>query len=264
MRYEETECPVDNVGLIRYLQSWGLREFRDEDSYYEWQRSILSKEELQSLHRLIEHRHGGEHENSDIEFYDVLARPDIVPVLYSQRFNYFLTIGSAVCSRIPPAERVLDFGCGVGILTVFFAQQYPHIEFVGLDRSSRSIALAKFEAETRRLTNIRFEVSHVPPYSNFEAYDLILSTQALFQAEREPGLPSRDWRTFQRLNDIQRQEQLEFRTGLQGRLNNLVSVLQPTGRMIIFEKTWNLGRRIFFQRALEARGLHLISSSIFR
>ena len=95
MGYEETESPEDNANLIRYLQSWRLREFHDEGSYYEWQRSILSGEELRSLHRLIEHRHGGEHVDSDIEFYDVLARPDLVPVLYSQRFNYFLT---GVCS----------------------------------------------------------------------------------------------------------------------------------------------------------------------
>jgi trans-aconitate methyltransferase len=107
----------------------------------------------------------------------------------------------------------------VGILTSFFAQQHPGIEFVGIDRSSRSIAMACLEAEKRQLTNIRFEVSEVPPHSISGTYDLILSTQALFQAEREPGLPSRSWRSFQREGDLQRQQQLEIRTGLQGRLD---------------------------------------------
>ncbi|MDH4193066.1 MAG: class I SAM-dependent methyltransferase [Nitrospirota bacterium] len=262
MGYGREESPERNLDLIRYLQSWGLREFRDEASYYQWQRSILSEEELRDLGRLIEHRHGGEQVDCDIEFYDVLARPDLVPVLYSQRFNYFLTLGSSICSRIPPANRVLDFGCGVGILTSFFAQQYPGVEFVGIDRSSRSIEMACLEAEKRQLTNIRFEVSQVPQYQLSGTYDLILSTQALFQAEREPGLPSRSWRTFQREGDFKRQEQLEIRTGLQGRLNALLSALEPVGRMIIFEKTWNLGRRIFFQRALGARGLRPISAPI--
>jgi len=260
MGYEGGESPVCNSDLIRYLYSWGLREFRDEASYYEWQRSILSEEELRRLHRLIEQRHGGEHVDCDIEFYDVLARPDLIPVLYSQRFSYFLTIGSAICGRILPADRVLDFGCGVGILTLFFAQQHPGIEFVGIDRSSRSIAMACLEAEKRQLTNIRFEVSEVPLDSISETYDLILSTQALFQAEREPGLPSRSWRSFQREGDPQRQELLEIRTGLQGRLDALMSALRSMGRMILFEKTWNLGRRIFFQRALEARGLRPVSA----
>ncbi|MDH5296834.1 MAG: hypothetical protein OEW26_06865, partial [Nitrospirota bacterium] len=110
MGYGREESPERNLDLIRYLQSWGLREFRDEASYYQWQRSILSEEELRDLGRLIEHRHGGEQVDCDIEFYDVLARPDLVPVLYSQRFNYFLTLGSSICSRIPAANRVLDFG----------------------------------------------------------------------------------------------------------------------------------------------------------
>jgi SAM-dependent methyltransferase len=248
-----------NVHLIRYLQSWGLREFHHEASYYEWQRSILSGEELQALQRLIEGRHGGRQAGYDIEFYDVLARPDLVPVLYSQRFHYFLTVGSAVCRRISPADRVLDFGCGLGILTSFYAQQHPDIEFVGIDRSSRSIETARFEAEKRQLANIRFEVSHLPQHTISETYDLILSTHSLFQAEREPGLPSRSWKTFERVVDLQRQEQLEIKTGLQGRLNALLKVLRSKGRMIIFEKTWNLGRRIFFQRALNSRGLRPVS-----
>jgi SAM-dependent methyltransferase len=262
MGYGGEESPDLKVDLIRYLQSWGLREFRDEASYYDWQRSILSDEELRALHRLIEHRHGGEQVDCDIEFYDVLARSDLVSVLYSQRFNYFLTLGSSVCRRIPPADLVLDFGCGVGILTLFFAQQHPGIEFVGIDRSSRSIEMACLEADKRQLTNIRFEVSQVPQHPVSGTYDLILSTQALFQAEREPGLPSRSWKTFQREGDVQRQEQLEIQTGLQGRLNALLSALQPMGRMIIFEKTWNLGRRIFIQRALDARGLRPVSAPV--
>lgn len=259
MGNREEESSEPNVQLIRYLQSWGLREFHDEASYYEWQRSILSGEELQALQRLIEGRHGGREAGYDIEFYDVLARPDLVPVLYSQRFHYFLTVASAVCRRISPADRVLDFGCGLGILTSFYAQQHPDIEFVGIDRSSRSIETARFEAEKRQLTNIRFEVSHLPQRTVSETYDLILSTQALFQAEREPGLPSRSWETFERVDDLQRQEQLEIKTGLQGRLNALVNVLRSNGRMIIFEKTWNLGRRIFFQRALNSRGFRPVS-----
>jgi SAM-dependent methyltransferase len=263
MSYEWEEPSGDTENLIRYLESWGLQEFRNEGSYYEWQRSILSDGQLQDLHRLLSHRHGGEHVASDMEFYDVLARPDLVPVFYAQRFHYFVTIGSSVWSRIPPADRVLDFGCGVGILTLFYAHQFPGIEFVGIDRSAQSIAMARREAEKRQLTNVRFEDAQVPHHSIPGVYDLILSTQALFQSEREPGFPSQSWSTFRRACDFQRQEQLEIRTGLQERLDALLSVLHPEGRMILFEKTWNLGRRILFQRSLAGRGLHPVSSPIF-
>lgn len=263
MGYGREESPECHLELFPYLHSWGLREFHDETSYYDWQRSILSENELRNLHRLIEQRHGGEDVDSDRAFYDFLARPDLVPVLYSQRFHYFLTIGSLICRRIPPAKCVLDFGCGVGILTLFYAQQYPGVEFVGIDRSARSIETARREAEKRQVPNIRFEHSQLPHHSITETFDLMLSTQALFQAEREPGLPSRNWRTFRRVDDGQRQEQLEIRTGLQDRLFLLVAALHPKGRMIIFEKTWNLGRRIFLQRALEARGFRPVSSPVF-
>lgn len=262
MGNEMEESSKYHVELFPYLQSWGLREFRDEASYYEWQRETLSKEELLNFQRLIEHRYGGDDGKADIEFYDELARGDLIPILYSQRFQYFLTIGTAVCRRIAPAQQVLDFGCGVGILTIFFALQHPDVEFVGIDRSSRSVEMACLEAEKRQIRNVRFEISHVPPQIS-GTYDLILSTHALFQAEQEPGLPSRTWKTFQRADDLQRQEQLEVLTGIQGRLDSLLWVLGSNGRMIIFEKTWNLGRRIFFQRALDARGLFPISSPVF-
>ena len=121
MGYKREEISEYHVELFPYLQSWGLREFHDEASYYDWQRETLSKEELRDFQRLIEHRYGGEDVMGDIEFYDELARQDLIPVLYSQRFHYFLTIGTSVCHRIAPARQVLDFGCGVGILTLFFA-----------------------------------------------------------------------------------------------------------------------------------------------
>lgn len=263
MGYKREEISEYHAELFPYLQSWGLREFHDEASYYDWQRETLSKEELRDFQRLIEHRYGGEDVMGDIEFYDELARQDLIPVLYSQRFHYFLTIGTSVCHRIAPARQVLDFGCGVGILTLFFAQQHPGVEFVGIDRSSRSIEMACLEAEKRRIRNVRFEISQVPSQQIPGTYDLILSTHALFQAERDPGLPSRTWKTFQRAGDLQRQEQMEVVTGIQGRLDALLGVLGPMGRIILFEKTWNLGRRIFFQRALDARGLFPISSPAF-
>lgn len=108
--------------LIQYLQSWGLREFDNEASYYEWQRTIVSSQDLEALQSLVEQRQGGENEVADIQFYNLLAKPPLLSVLYSQRFDYFLKIGALLSQRLSSAEHVLDFGCGVGILTCFFAQ----------------------------------------------------------------------------------------------------------------------------------------------
>jgi len=248
--------------LTRYLQSWGLREFHDEASYYEWQRATLSQEDLDVLQSLVQQRQGGENEEADIQFYDLLANPPFLSVFYSQRFDYYLTIGSLISTRLVSAEHVLDFGCGVGILTCFFAQQHPEIQFVGIDRSSRSIEIARGEAEKRHISNVQFRVSQdlgapIPAF-----YDCILSTHALLQSEQEPGLPSQNWRTFQRIHDLSQQEELESRTGLKWRLEALLDVLPPAGRLLCLEKTWNLGRRIFFQRALSRRKLFLVCEPV--
>ena len=48
-------------------------------------------------------------------------------------------------SRIGAANRVLDFGCGVGILTTLYARHCPDTQFVGVDRSPGSIAAASPE-----------------------------------------------------------------------------------------------------------------------
>lgn len=248
--------------LIQYLRSWGLQEFHDEASYYEWQRATLSQKDLEALQSLVQQRQGGENEEADIQFYDLLATTPLLSVLYSQRFDYYLKIGSLISTRLVSAEHVLDFGCGVGILTCFFAQQYPETQFVGIDRSPRSIDIARCEAEKRHIANVQFRVSQelgaLPPAS----YDCILSTQALLQSEREPGLPSKNWWTFERIHDLSQQVELERRTGLKWRLDVLLDVLSPAGRLMCFEKTWNLGRRIFFQRALSRRNFFLVCDPV--
>ena len=234
--------------LVRYLESWGLREFHDEASYYDWQRKNLSSPSLQKLLSLVEQRQGGENEEADIAFYDLLAIPPFLSILYSQRFDYFRQIGLLLSARLSPAEHILDFGCGVGILTCFFAHQHPEIQFVGMDRSSQSIEVARGEAQKRQLSNVQFHISHDHDAPVF--YDCILSTQVLLQSEREPGLPSANWRTFERMNDLSHQEKLEKQTGLNERLDRLTKMLAPRGRLICFEKTWNLGRRIFFSASV--------------
>lgn len=250
-------CHDPDEIFVRYLRSWGLREFHDEASYYEWQRDTLSQQDLQTLHAFVEQRQGGEDNEADVQFYDFLAQPHILPVLYSQRFDYFRKIASLISPRVSSTAHVLDFGCGVGILTCWFAQQQPETQFVGIDRSGRSIEVAREAAKARRIHNVQFHVIQDGSIPFVGSYDCILSTQALLQSEREPGLPSSNWRTFERKPDHAQQEALETHTGLSLRLKAVLNVLTPVGRLLCFEKTWNLGRRIFFQRALQARKLFL-------
>ena len=249
--------------LTKYLQSWGLRHFVDETSFYQWQKEKLAEREIAELNRLGVARRGGEHPEADISFYDLAAQDRILPVLYSQRYDYYLETGCAITDRIEPAQRVLDFGCGVGILTTFYASYFPHITFVGIDRSPSSIARASHEAGRRGLSNVQFETRAIPSDELFGTFDLIISTQTLFQAEGDPGLPSLSWKTVERADDSARQVHAEIRTGLKDRLDSLSTMISGGGRLLLCEKAWHLGRRILLQRALASRRYRLVGQPVF-
>lgn len=240
-----------------HLAWWGLRRFTLDDAYFQWQREVLSPDEIATLHRQVEQKRRGS-SIDEVAFYDATAHSNILPVLYSQRYDYYLAIGQRVVDRIGAARSILDVGCGVGILTTFYAKQYPNKTFVGIDRSPISIARAQEQAVVLGLTNVRFECVELDQASPAGSYDVIIATHALLQAEQDPGLPSRSWKTFERASVSQPQAAFEQRTGIGPRLDRLRVLLAVGGRMILFEKTRQLARRIPWQRALAARGFSLI------
>lgn len=244
--------------LHEHLAWWGLKRFEADETYFRWQRDRLSPSEIAQLHRHVEQKRSGDSAD-EVAFYDAAAQPAILPVLYSQRYDYYLAVGPRVAAWIGEAQTVLDFGCGAGILTTFYARQFPEKTFVGIDRSPASIAVAQERAKLLGLTNVRFECADAVRQPIAGAYDLIVATHALVQAEQDPGLPSRDWTTFERPRDGVQQRLFEDRTGLGPRLDRLCAALAPQGRLIVFEKTRQLARRVPFQRALAARGLVLMA-----
>jgi SAM-dependent methyltransferase len=163
-----------------------------------------------------------------------------------------------VAALIAPARTILDFGCGIGILTTFFARQCSDRRFVGIDRSSASIEYARRRAAELELVNVEFHTIDLDREPMPGPYDLVIATHALLQAEQDPGLPSDRWDTFARGQDAGRQIRFEERTGLVPRLDHLVSLVSEYGRMLVFEKTRLLARRVPFQRSLAARGLSLL------
>lgn len=253
------------AAITDHLAHWGLRRFDSDAAYDQWQRTALTPDDLAILLRLSEQRGGGADAAAEIAFYDQAARPHVLPVLYSQRYDYYVTVGTAVAERIGGARTALDLGCGVGILTTFYARRCPGCVFVGVDRSPASIAAAQAKAAELGLANVRFECCDVdrsdapgPP----GPFDLIIATQALLQSERDPGLPSRSWQTFERAADHAAQADFERRTGLGGRLDRVCGMLADHGRLIVCEKTRHLARRVPFQRALAARGLILLEAPL--
>jgi tRNA G46 methylase TrmB len=243
--------------LHEHLIWWGLKRVTSDAGYFAWQRQQLSSTELNQLNAQVERKREGDHRD-EIAFYDLTAQSKILPVLYSQRYQYYGEIGSRVASRLGGAKRILDFGCGVGILTTFYARQFPAKEFVGVDRSPASIAVAQQKANALGLVNVHFKCVDVETEPLSGSYALIIATHALVQAEQDPGIPSQSWQTFERVHDVRQQAAFEQRTGIGVCLDRLSTVLDQNGRMIVFEKTRQLARRVPFQRALAGRGLKLV------
>ncbi len=242
------------VTIERHLARWGLRQWPDEASYDVWQRQSLAGDRLRLLrHAAQRRREGGE--GADQAFYDLAASPDMLPVLHSQRYGYYLMLAPVIADVLAGARRVLDVGCGVGILTTWYAARFPDVAVLGIDRSLSSLEAARRFAHSSRLENVRFQRCDMSRQEMPAGFDTIVVTQALFQSESDPGLPSRHWSTFERDRDGQQQRRLERRTGLGTRIDCVSRALAPSGRVVLFEKAVHRGRRVLFQRALGARGL---------
>jgi SAM-dependent methyltransferase len=249
--------------LREHLASWGLRRFDSDSVYFQWQRDIIPSADLVRLTELAQRKSAHQHDvAAEVAFYDFSVRSGVLPALYSQRYDYYMAIGPLVAARLDAARTVLDFGCGPGILTTFYAGQYPDMQFVGIDRSVASVSVAQQRAEQLGLKNVRFEREDVDLASPVGSYDLIIATHALLQSEHDPGVPSADWRTFERSRDARLQGDFERRSGLGSRLDHLSSVLAPDGRLLVFEKTRQLARRIPFQRAFAARHWVLLETPL--
>ncbi|RMH09302.1 MAG: class I SAM-dependent methyltransferase [Nitrospirae bacterium] len=244
--------------LADHLASWGLHPFTSENTYYAWQRTMLSQEEISHLNDLVRARQAAPQDpQADQAFYDLAARASILPVLYSQRYHYYLEVGPRIAPLVAQVKSLLDFGCGVGILTTWYAALFPEKRIVGVDRSQASLDAARQWAKGRGLTNLEWKPCALPAEPIVDLFDCIVSTHALFQSESDPGLPSEGWNSFHRAHDPVRQYAGEARTGIGARLDGLLSVLHPAGTLVLFEKASHLGRRVLLQRALAARDLYL-------
>jgi SAM-dependent methyltransferase len=252
--------------LTEHLTWWGLQRFPTDRAYYEWQRQRIKSSDLQELNRLVEARRQPDAATQDEAFYDLAARADLAEVLYSQRYEYYLAIGPLIAERIGKFQSILDFGCGIGVLTTFYARCFPERSFVGIDRSVASVEIGRTRAAALGLRNIRFERLEVGTTSMDPAigssFDVIISTHSLLQTERDLGIPSVSWREFRRESNSRVQRDFEQRTGLGPRLDALCDVLKPGGSLLLFEKTRQLARRVPFQRALAARGFRLVEAPL--
>jgi trans-aconitate methyltransferase len=76
-------------------------------------------------------------------------------------------------------ERVLDVGCGDGKITAEIAGRVPRGSVLGVDPSQNMIAFASSHFGPTVLPNLRFEVADVRRLAHREAFDRVVSFNAL-------------------------------------------------------------------------------------
>lgn len=76
---------------------------------------------------------------------------------------------------IQPNENVLDFGCGIGNLTLEIAEIAYQGSVVGIDTSPSMIDQAKRNLQTRQLPNAKFLVGSASDLRTNSQFDVIFS-----------------------------------------------------------------------------------------
>lgn len=105
----------------------------------------------------------------------VASYADLVTRLYSRiRFTIlrqpFL---EEIGQYLPPAGRVLDFGCGFGLFSLYYASQSAQRRLTGIDLDAARIARARASADKLGLANVRYEVGDVLEWQPSEPFDAI-------------------------------------------------------------------------------------------
>lgn len=114
-------------------------------------------------------------------FHEVMAEDSGQSVLSSLE-AHILPLVPGLTAALEHGLRVLDVGCGRGLILMHMAQRFPRSQFVGMDLSTETITFGESEAARRRLTNIQFlarDVSDFHQTAEPESFDLITTFDAI-------------------------------------------------------------------------------------
>jgi len=65
---------------------------------------------------------------------------------------------------LPGSGSVLEFGCGFGLFSLYYARCYPRLSLLGVDINRRRIGMARKAAERLQLGNVRYEQGDATAY----------------------------------------------------------------------------------------------------
>jgi SAM-dependent methyltransferase len=151
------ERSYDNDTVARlYLESLGLNHYRTEHHFWEvFQRTHgpAARREYQAL--LSSRRDPFDRSAYEKVHGDIGLSLDLSSYLYEQQLSWIAWLRPNVIS----ARRILDLGCGNGLVTCFVAWQLPASSVVGVDRCRNALRVGAALAKRLRLKNVSFVCS---------------------------------------------------------------------------------------------------------
>jgi len=119
-------------------------------------------------------------------FHEIMAEDSGQSVLSSLE-SHILPLVPGLGDSLQEGIRVLDVGCGRGLIMMRLAELYPNSQFVGLDLSKEAIGFAHRETIRRGLNNIEFEARDLSDFHETaepDAFDFITTFDAIHDQAR--------------------------------------------------------------------------------
>lgn len=100
--------------------------------------------------------------------------------------NIYLNKAFARHMRDMVEARVLDAGCGMGMYTTTFGYHYPRFRFLGVDKDSEKIEIAKRRLSRFPTGNVAFEVMDLTRLEGAADFDAVYCVDVLEHIEDYP------------------------------------------------------------------------------
>ncbi|MFQ6024864.1 MAG: class I SAM-dependent methyltransferase, partial [Acidiferrobacterales bacterium] len=119
-------------------------------------------------------------------FHAVMAEDSGQSVLSSLE-GHILPLVTGLTDRLTRGIRVLDVGCGRGLIMIRLAELYPKSRFMGIDLSQEAIEFARRTAAAKGVPNIEFVAADLGDFdesAEVEAFDLVTTFDAVHDQAR--------------------------------------------------------------------------------
>ncbi len=160
-----------------------------------WPEKILNQEQTLLFNQLIEQRRAGTpvaYLTGSKEFWSLNLK--VTPATLIPRPDTE-TLVEFVLDKFSDKEnlKLIDLGTGSGAIAIAIASEKPNWEIIATDISAEALAIAKENARSHQITNIKFIESNWFEQIGAQQFDLIVSNPP-YIAEHDPHLSQGDVR----------------------------------------------------------------------